>query len=65
MRKFSAMVLGLGMALGTVAFAAQNAPKTSQKPATTTTKATKKHHKKVKKNAKKENTSASAAPVKK
>ena len=55
MKKFSALMIGAAMVLGT-AFAAQNAPKTAEKPADTsaaTTKASKKHHKKTKKTSKK------------
>jgi hypothetical protein len=52
MKKFSALMLGAAMMLGS-AFAAQNVAKTPEKPATTT-KAAKKHSKKsTKKSAKK------------
>jgi hypothetical protein len=51
MKKFSALMIGAAMVLGT-AFAAQNAPKANDKPATAT-KTVKKHHsKKTKKSAK-------------
>lgn len=48
MKKFSVLMIGAAMALGT-AFAAQNAPKTADKPVATS----KKHHKKTKKSDKK------------
>jgi hypothetical protein len=60
MKKFSALMLGAAMVLGT-AFAAQNSAKTTEKPATTT-KVAKKHSKKSsKKSAKKVDASAPAA----
>jgi len=59
MKKFSALMLGAAMVLGT-AFAAQEAAKTPEKPATTT-KVAKKHSKKSsKKSAKKVAASAPA-----
>ena len=51
MKKFSALMIGAAMVLGT-AFAAQNTAKTPEKPAATT-KVAKKHSKKSKKSAKK------------
>ena len=59
MKKFSALMLGAAMVLGT-AFAAQNTAKTT--PTTTTTKA-KKHSKKSKKSAKSSTAATSPKPA--
>jgi hypothetical protein len=62
MNKLSALMIGAAMILGT-AFAAQNAPKTTEK--STTTKKVKKHHTKTKKSAKPAaDTTATPAPAK-
>ncbi len=65
MNKLSALMIGAAMVLGT-AFAAQNTPKTAEKPAeksATTKKASKKHHMKAKKGAKTQAPATAATPA--
>ena len=63
MKKFSALMIGAAMVLGTAAFAAQKpADKSATDSTTTTTTKVKKHHK-TKKTVKKDTSAPAATPA--